>query len=110
VAAVSGRPHPAEALGLIAGFCVWAAAFTVLYAFHGAACALGAAAARPGLVALLLAHLVAHAALAAWFLRRLRAAGPGLRFVRAASFALAVAAGVATLWTGLPAAVLRTCV
>lgn len=96
----------AEPLGLVAGFLLWGLAFVVLYGGHGFACGVGVApgnqdgTTRIALVAAFLGFVVAHAALAWWFWKRLRGAQePPLRFVRFASFILALAALVATLWT-----------
>lgn len=102
----------AEALGLVAGFAIWSLAFVLLYGWHGFACAQGLApgTARAGLVLLFLLHMLAHAGLILWFLARWRrAAEAPLRFLRLASLVLAVGALGTTLWTGLPALLLRTC-
>jgi uncharacterized membrane protein YidH (DUF202 family) len=96
----------AEPLGLVAGFLLWGFAFVTLYGGHGFACGVGVApdhhdgTTRLALVAALLSFVVAHAALAWWFWKRLqRAESHTLYFVRLASFILAVAALVATVWT-----------
>jgi hypothetical protein len=106
----------AEALGLVAGFLLWGLAFVVLYGGHGFACGVGV---RPGhydgvtriaLGATFLTFVAAHAALAWWLWKRLRRAGePPLRFVRFASFVLAVAALVTTVWTLFPVLALSIC-
>lgn len=108
---MSSEGRPAETLGLIAGFGIWSSAFLALYGLHGALCAGGGAAlARGGMGALLVLHLIAHGVLVWWLGGRLRgAATGGVRFVRQVSFVLAVASTGATLWTGLPAMLLRVC-
>lgn len=53
--------------------------------------------------------LVAHVALIVWFHRRWRSGGDRLRFVRLASFVLAVASLGATIWTGIPILTLSLC-
>ncbi|WP_126171989.1 hypothetical protein [Altericroceibacterium xinjiangense] len=108
-------PTNREALGLVAGFGLWSLTFLLLYGGHGLACGLGArpedgaALTRILLLAVWIAMLAAHGALIVWFVRRLRAASDTLRFVRRASVVLAVAALVATFWTGLPVAALEIC-
>lgn len=106
----------AEPLGLVAGFLLWGLAFVTLYGGHGFACGVGVTAGhhdgttRIALVIAFLLFVAAHAALAWWFWKRLgRAEDRPLRFVRFASFVLAVAALVATLWTLGPPLLLSIC-
>jgi hypothetical protein len=96
----------AEPLGLIAGFLLWGLAFVTLYGSHGFACGVGVApdnhdgTTRVALLAAFLGFVVAHATLAWWFWKRLgRGESHSHRFVRFASFILAIAALVATVWT-----------
>lgn len=100
-----------EALGLVAGFGLWALGFSLLYGAHGLICslALPASAGRPILVSLFALHVAAQAALAWRLRRRLAGAAPETRFVRLASFALAIAAAAASVWTGAPVLALSLC-
>lgn len=107
-------PRPFELLGLVAGFGLWSLAFAALYGLHGGACESGwsPAAARAGLLALFVLFLAAHGVLGWWLWRRWRAAQGGdgaLPALRFWSFLLALAAGLTTLWTGLPVALLAVC-
>jgi len=109
---MSGGRSNVEALGLIAGFTVWSAAFVVLYGTHGAICGIGgfsAGEARILLVALFAAMVLTNAALIVSLVRRLRNAPPPFHFVRLASLSLAVAALGATVWTGFPVLTLGIC-
>lgn len=102
--------QPAETLGLIAGFGIWSSAFIAFYGLHGALCAAGGAPfARGGMIAVLALHLIAHGLLVWWFARRVRGASGGAVFIRRVSLVLAVAAAGATLWTGVPAVLLKVC-
>lgn len=105
-----------EALGLVAPFLLWGLGFALLYAGHGLACGVGV---RPGhfddetrlaLSGLFIVFVIAHCCLSWWFWRRWRTTdGPRLRFVRHASFLLAVGATATTFWTGLPVLTLSIC-
>lgn len=113
---MTGTVRTAEALGLIAPFALWALAFSVLYGGHGLACGIGmqpadyASVTRIVLGLILVTFIAAHAWLAWRSWRRWKGGGePALRFVRLASFALALAALATTLWTGFPVLVLRIC-
>lgn len=105
-----------ETLGLAGGFIVWAFGFSLLYAAHGLACGLGVAhghfdfATRAALVSLFFLFIGTNAGLAWWFLLRWRRTHePSLRRLRLISFILAIAACVATIWTGIPVLMLRIC-
>lgn len=95
---------------LVAGFLVWSSCFALLYGTNAIGCELGWPAVRSGplplqravLVAIWAAHLAAFVPLA----RSVRLAGGAL--ATAARLATA-AAFVATVWIGLPTAVLTTC-
>lgn len=108
------RLHTAEILGLIAGFAIWCSAFVSLYALHGWACGSGlqidSGTVRAALAALLVLHLAAHAGLSVWLFRRMKASDRSqARFLKAASFVLALAAGGATVWTSAPVLFLEIC-
>lgn len=106
-----GSPRALEIAGLVAGFVVWSAAFVLLYSLHGLGCAdpgFGGGT-RWALVVGWGAMLAGHGLLAAWLWRRWRRAEEELRFVRLVSLVLALAAGAATVWIGLPVAVLGVC-
>lgn len=106
------RPTNREAAGLVAGFGLWALAFTLLYGAHGVICSgdtFGPVPARWALIAILVTMIIAHAGLIAWFIYRLKASPSSRRLIRRASLSLAVAALGATLWTGIPALSLQIC-
>lgn len=112
---MSMRGANADLLGLIAPFLLWGLAFVVLYAGHGVACGLelyqeGAVTVRAALSMLLVLFLAANAWLAQWFWNRWRSGDtPQQRFVRFASFVLAIGAVATTAWTGVPVLVLSIC-
>lgn len=95
-------------LRLVAGFVVWGSCLVALYALHAIGCHLGWDGRTLGplpldrsvLVLAWIAHLGAFTPLL-----RPGAAEPWARVHRAA----AVAAFAATVWTGIPVAVLETC-
>lgn len=107
-------------LVLIAGFVIWASAFSVLYGVLSIGCEYGWQNIRTGpvslntlvLAALLFAHLIAHLALLVFTGRRLAISGgwnAPARFLARGSFGTAAAGMVATLWTGAPIAFLTQC-
>ena len=105
------RPHP---LMLPAGFLVWGSSFVVLYGLASIGCGLGWQDAAIGPISLLRLVLVAAWALhlaAFWPLAALARAGarPG-GFLSLATWGTQVAGAVATVWTGLPAATIASCV
>lgn len=105
-----GGPRARAIAGLVAGFVVWSAAFVLLYGLHGLACAdPGFGGTRPALLIGWAAMLAGHGLLAAWLWRRWRVGAEEVRFVRLVSLVLAVAALGATVWIGLPVAVLGVC-
>lgn len=110
---MKGAPTNREAAGLIAGFALWSLGFAGSYGLHGLFCGAdmtgGHGGARMMLLGLYGLILMAEAGLIVWMLRRWRAAPRALHFVRGASLALAVAALVTTLWTGIPVLSLRLC-
>lgn len=106
-------PPPIEILGLVAGFAIWSSAFVSLYALHGGACEDGwfssPGAVRAVLAAVLILHLLLHAALCYWLWRRVQAGDGSVVFLRTASLILSVAAMGATIWTSAPVLVLQIC-
>lgn len=106
-------PPPAEILGLVAGFGVWASAFSILYGLHGGACEAvwfrSEGQLRAALIAVLGIHIAAHITICTWFIRRLRTAPSDLVFLRTASLVLAISALGTTIWTAAPVLVLKTC-
>ncbi len=108
------RFHPAETLGLVAGFAIWCSAFVSIYAAHGWACGSGLQVDR-GAVRVILAvlfglHLAAHAVMCVWLFRRMNTGEPPqASFLKLASFVLAIAAGGATVWTSSPVLFLEIC-
>lgn len=108
-------------VAVVAGFIVWASALTTVYALFSLGCIQGWETPRPfGLpswhaatAAGWLAHIVAHAALIAWTVRRFRAAPAAepdtRRFLEVSAVVIAILGLVATLWTGAPIALLSTC-
>ncbi|MFN3313368.1 MAG: hypothetical protein ACK46Q_07870 [Hyphomonas sp.] len=108
------RLHPAETLGLVAGFAIWSSAFVLIYAAHGWACGSGLqvnqGSVRAILAVLLGLHLAAHAVLCVWLYRRMKTGEPPqASFLKLASFVLAVGAGGATVWTSAPVLFLEIC-
>ncbi len=106
------RPTNIEAGGLVAGFALWSLAFLALYVGHGTLCPLeagGGPEARAVLLGIWAVIMIAHTGLIVWFARRCRSASSEMRFIRSVSLILAIAAMVATVWTGLPVATLTLC-
>lgn len=104
---------PIEILGMVAGFVIWASAFTSLYGLHGGACETAVFSdpltLRLALTGIFVIHLAAHLLLCYWLLRRAGAEQGTLRFLRRASCVLSFCALGATLWIGAPVLFLRTC-
>lgn len=108
-------------IAVVAGFIVWASAFSTVYALFSLGCAYGWETPRPfGLplwhaatAAGWLVHIIAHAALIAWTVRRFRARPAtepdNRRFLQVSAVAIAVLGLVTTLWTGAPIVLLSTC-
>ncbi len=99
-----------------AGFIVWAAQFTLVYALNTLACTFGWGEAGIVLpVAVGTVTALALAAIVPLLLRGVRIGDPterrdpATRFVRSVSLAVAMLASVAIVWTGLPALISRSC-
>ena len=111
---------PSALLWFVAGFGIWSVCFVLLYGVQAVGCEWGWHEAPLGfatlqhliLGAILVTHVVVLAVLSAiavrWW-RSDRENGAG-RFVRASAVTLTLAALIATIWTGIPAVVLRACV
>lgn len=104
---------------LVAGFTLWAAGFSALYALHAVGCRAGwdetmlggLSAHRIGLLVTYLAHAGLGAAL--WFpLTRIATHwdGPSAGTLRRAAILVTIAAVIATLWTGAPVLFLQACI
>lgn len=106
-------PPPVLLVVFVAGFLIWSLAFVALYAAHSLICARAPgwppAIAHGVMAAIWIGHLAAIAALAAWIVRRHPTERSDLRFLQRTSLMLALAAGIATVWTGLPILTTRAC-
>ena len=95
--------HPASLLLMVAGFAIWASAFSLLYAAQAVGCAVGAeVATHRGIMLLIWAlHLLGLITLLL-YCRRLPGQGDGIEgFTRKVAIGSTVAALAATFLTGL---------
>lgn len=111
---------PLNLLVLIAGFVIWALAFSLLYGVLSIGCEYGWQHMQLGpvtlntavLAAILVVHLAAHTALLVWTGRRARMSSDWAqpaRFLAWACFGTAATGMIATSWTGAPIAFLTQC-
>lgn len=116
------RRFIAKSLFMLAGLLIWAAHFTVMYAFNALACARGFAGSSVlGIGVVTLAAVLATAAAAAataWMLFLAfrwegplsgESGDPAARTIRYAAVGLGGLGLVAILWSGLPALIVPPC-
>jgi len=106
------RGSVVDAAALLGGFVLWSIAFAAFYGAHGLLCSMDLAGGferRLVLVALFVAAMLAHVGFAWWVAARGRTRPGAAAGLDRIALALALAALAATLWSGLPVIVLKSC-